>query len=71
ERWRVQPGDQIEFHEDYRGVWRVRPLTAGPLDFLEKLPKRERLPGVASDEDAIARAVLERNPPRAQGKAAE
>ena len=71
ERWKVQAGDQIEFHEDYRGVWRVTPLTAGPLDFAENLPKRPRLPGVTSDEDAITRAVLERNPPRTPRKAAE
>ena len=71
ERWKIRPGDQIEFHEDRLGVWRVEPLTAGPLDFAESLPKRPRLPGVASDEDAITRAVLERNPPRTPRKAAE
>jgi AbrB family looped-hinge helix DNA binding protein len=71
ERWKLRSGDRIEFHQDHLGIWRITPLTAGPLDFAENLPKRSRLPGVASDEDAITRAVLERNPPRRARRAAE
>ncbi|MGD0185092.1 MAG: AbrB/MazE/SpoVT family DNA-binding domain-containing protein [Roseiarcus sp.] len=67
--WRLQPGDQVEFFQDHLGNWHVRPLTAGPLDFLKHLPPRARLAGVTSDEDAIARAVIERNMPPARRKA--
>ncbi len=68
--WRVRPGDQIEFFQDHLGDWRVRPLTAGPLDFLAHLPPRAKLAGVSGDEDAIAHAVIERNAPPARRKAA-
>ena len=61
--WGLRAGDNVEFFQDHLGGWKLRPLTAGPLDFLESLPPRSRLPGVMSDEDALQKALAERNPP--------
>jgi AbrB family looped-hinge helix DNA binding protein len=61
--WRLRAGDQVEFYQDHLSAWGLRPLTAGPLDFLESLPPRPRLPGVMSDEDALEKALAERNLP--------
>lgn len=68
--WHLRPGDQIEFFEDHLGGWKVRPLTAQPLDFLECLPPRRRLRGVSSDDEAVARAAVERNTPSSRRKRA-
>jgi antitoxin PrlF len=68
--WHLRPGDQIEFFQDHLGEWKLRPLTARALDFLESLPPRRPLPGVAGDDDAVGRAAIERNIPPSRRKAA-
>lgn len=67
--WGLQPGDQVEFFRDHVGDWHVRPLTAGPLDFLKHLPPRARRADVVSDEDAVGLAAVERNLPPSRQKA--
>jgi antitoxin PrlF len=57
----IQPGDEIEIYTDHRGEFCLRPITAGPLDFLKGLPASKRRADVASDDDAIALEVTERN----------
>ena len=69
--WRLQAGDSVEFFLDQKGEVFVRPLNAGPTDFLAVFPARSRLPGVVSDDDAIGKAVLRRNAPRRSREAAE
>jgi len=63
EKWGLRTGDQIEFYRDHLGGWKLQPLKDGPLDFTKSLPPRARLPGIVSDEDALGRAVTERNLP--------
>jgi len=57
----VQPGDEIEIYADHRGAFCLRPLTSGPLDFLKDLPTAKPCADLATDDDAIAVAVAERN----------
>jgi bifunctional DNA-binding transcriptional regulator/antitoxin component of YhaV-PrlF toxin-antitoxin module len=57
----IQSGDEIEIYTDHRGEFCLRPLTSGPLDFLKDLPVSKRNADIASDDDAIALAVTERN----------
>jgi antitoxin PrlF len=59
--WNIAPGDKVEFYADHRGTLCVRRFNAGPLDFLDGIPERPALPGVGSDEEAVARAVAERD----------
>jgi AbrB family looped-hinge helix DNA binding protein len=60
-RWHIQPGDRVEFFTDRDGHVHLRPLNAPPSAFFEALPPRRRLPGIASDDAAIAAAVGERD----------
>ena len=60
-RWRLKPGDQVEFYEDRKGRIFVRPLNAPPTAFFDSLPARKRSTRIASDEAAIAKAVAQRN----------
>ena len=57
----IQPGDDIEIYADHRGAFCLRPLTSGPLDFLKDLPTAKPCADLATDDDAIAVAVAERN----------
>jgi len=57
----VQPGDDIEIYADHRGAFCLRPLTSGPLDFLKDLPTAKPCADLATDDDAIAVAVAQRN----------
>jgi AbrB family looped-hinge helix DNA binding protein len=57
----IQAGDEIEIYTDHRGEFCLRPLTSGPLDFLKDLPVSKRRDDIASDDDAIALEVTERN----------
>ncbi len=59
--WDIKQGDKVEFYADHRGTLCVRRFNAGPLDFLDGIPERPALPGVVSDEEAVARAVAERD----------
>jgi AbrB family looped-hinge helix DNA binding protein len=67
--WRLKPGDKVEFYRDHLGRVCVRPLNAGPLDFRKGVPRRTALPSVPSDDDAVTKAVGERDA-RSQSKAA-
>jgi AbrB family looped-hinge helix DNA binding protein len=69
--WNIQPGEKVEFYKDHTGRVCVRPVNAGPLDFLKGVPRRTALPSVNSDDDAIARAVGERDARSRSKKAAE
>ncbi len=60
-RWRLKPGDQVEFYEDRKGRFFVRPLNAPPTAFFDGLPARKRSPQIASDDAAIAKAVAQRD----------
>ena len=57
----IQPGDDIEIYADHRGAFCLRPLTSGPLDFLKDLPTAKPCADLATDDDAIAVAVAQRN----------
>lgn len=60
--WRLEAGARLEFYQDHNGHWLLRPLTAGPLDFLQAVPKRPRLAGAPDIPDidlAIANAIVE------------
>ena len=57
----IQPGDDIEIYADHRGAFCLRPLTSGPLDFLKDLPTAKPCADIATDDDAIAVAVAQRN----------
>ncbi len=59
--WNIAPGDKVEFYKDHLGRLCVRRFNAGPLDFLNGIPERPALAGVGSDEEAVARAVAERD----------
>ena len=66
--WGLKPGDRVEFCQDRLGQFLLRPLTATPTAFFENLPARKRVSQVKSDNDAIAKAVAQRNK-RARSKA--
>ena len=69
EMWDLKPGDKIEFFRDHAGRWQLRPRNAGPLDFLKFLPPRPKRPDVLTDDDALSRAMAERNsPPSAKAR---
>ena len=57
----IQPGDDIEIYADHRGAFCLRPLTSGPLDFLKDWPTAKPCADLATDDDAIAVAVAQRN----------
>ena len=59
--WGLEPGDSMEFFSDHLDNWYVRPLNRKPTAFFENLAARSRLPGIASDEDAIAAVMVEKN----------
>lgn len=63
ELWGLKPGDKVEFFQDHAGGWQLRPRNAGPLDFLSCLPPRSKRPDAQSDEEALTRAMAERNLP--------
>lgn len=67
----LKPGDRLEFFRDHAGGWQVRPRNAGPLDFLKFLPQRPRRADVNSDDEALTKALSERNLPPSATKAAE
>jgi transcriptional regulator with XRE-family HTH domain len=71
EVWGLKAGDRLEFFQDYLGGWRVRPRNASPLDFLKHLPPKPKRADVASDDDALTKALAERNAPLAAAKARE
>lgn len=59
--WQLEPGDRVEFYADRLGRFFVRPLNAKPTAFYEGLPARKRVRGIASDDEAIGRAVRRRD----------
>ena len=70
EFWGLKAGDKVEFFQDHTGAWQLRPRNAGPLDFLDCLPPRPKRSDVQSDDDALAKALSERNLPPSAMKAA-
>jgi AbrB family looped-hinge helix DNA binding protein len=60
-RLRLKPGDRVEIYEDRAGQFFLRPLNASPTAFFESLPARKRSSQVGSDDDAIAKAVSQRD----------
>ncbi len=68
--WKLEAGDEIEFFQDHHGEICIRPCNAGPVDFLDVAPPRKRLPEFATDDDAIADAVITRNQPSRKKRAA-
>ncbi len=69
--WNLKAGDSVEFYADHKGELLVRPLNANPVAFLEASPVRRRLPEYASNDDAIAAAVIARNVPKGIKQAGE
>jgi AbrB family looped-hinge helix DNA binding protein len=68
----LHTGDRIEFILDDKGVLRLRVMNKGPDAFLDALQPRQPDPAYASDDDAIAAAVVDRDDvsrrkPRATG----
>jgi len=61
EEWALKAGDQLEFFQDHADGWQLRPRNLGPLEFLKHLPRRAKRPDVMSDEDALSKALVERN----------
>ena len=59
--WGLKPGDSVEFYEELTGQFLLRPLNASPTAFFESLSSRKRSPQIKSDDDAIAKAVSQRN----------
>jgi AbrB family looped-hinge helix DNA binding protein len=57
--WRIVPGDKVEFYRDHKGNLCIRRFNAGPLDFLKSVQCKAPLPGMVSDEAAIAQVMLE------------
>ena len=60
-RMGLRNGDHIEFYLDHLDRVLVRPRNASPLAFLEALSPRVGTPEFASDDDAIAAAILARD----------
>ncbi|MEJ1937358.1 AbrB/MazE/SpoVT family DNA-binding domain-containing protein [Nostoc sp. NIES-2111] len=69
--WNIKAGEKVEFYKDHTGRVCVRPMNAGPLDFLKGVQRRKPLSSVSSDDDAIAIAVRERDERSRSKKAAE
>jgi transcriptional regulator with XRE-family HTH domain len=69
EGWGVKAGDKLEFFQDHTGAWQVRPRNAGPLDFLKSLAPRAKRPDALTDDEALTKAMSERNHPHAADKA--
>jgi AbrB family looped-hinge helix DNA binding protein len=59
--WGLEPGDRVEFFADREGRFFVRPLNRAPTDFYKDLPQRSRVRGIANDEQAITKAVRQRD----------
>lgn len=59
--WGLKPGDRVEFYEDGTGQFLLRPLNTSPTAFFESLSPRRRSAQIKSDDDAIAKAVAQRN----------
>jgi len=67
----LEAGDEIEIYTDHLGEFRLRPLTSGPLDFLQGVPPKKPRADLASDDEGIAVAVASRNTRPLARKAAE
>jgi AbrB family looped-hinge helix DNA binding protein len=59
--WDLKAGDRVEFYADRSGQFFLRPLNARPSAFFENLPARKKSARIKNDEDAIAKAVLQRD----------
>jgi transcriptional regulator with XRE-family HTH domain len=68
--WGLKPGDKVEFFQDHAGGWQLRPRNAGPLDFLAFLSPRAKRPDARSDDEALSRAMSERNLPLGAARSA-
>ena len=60
-RLHLKAGDRVEFYEDWQGHLFLRPRNTSPTAFFESLPARKRLSQVKNDEDAIVKAVSQRD----------
>jgi antitoxin PrlF len=68
--WNLKTGDEIEFFQDHRGEFCIRPCNAGSIDFLSVVQPKKKLPEFETDDDAIADAIISRNIPANKKQAA-
>ena len=61
EKLNLKNGDTIEFYLDHEGQVMVRPRNRSPRRFLDALEPRQPDPAFASDDEAIADAVEQRD----------
>ncbi len=59
--WDLKTGDRVEFYADRSGQFFLRPLNARASAFFENLPARKRSARIKSDDDAVAKAVRQRD----------
>jgi antitoxin PrlF len=60
-RLNMKDGDKVEFYSDHEGRIMMRPRNRSPAAFLGALEPRAPDPSIGSDDDAIAKAVAERD----------
>jgi bifunctional DNA-binding transcriptional regulator/antitoxin component of YhaV-PrlF toxin-antitoxin module len=57
----LKEGDTVEFYADHEGRIMMRPRNRSTAAFLDALEPRMPDPSIGSDEEAIAKAVAERD----------
>jgi antitoxin PrlF len=60
-RLNLKDGDKVEFYADHEGRIMMRPRNRSTAAFLDALEPRMPDPRFGSDDEAIARAVAERD----------
>jgi antitoxin PrlF len=60
-RLNLKDGDKVEFYADHEGRIMMRPRNRSPAAFLGALEPRAPDPSIGSDDDAIVKAVAERD----------
>ncbi len=58
---KLKDGDKVEFYVDHEGRITLRPRNRSAKSFLEALPPRRPDPEIVSDDEAIARAINQRD----------
>ncbi len=61
EKLNLNDGDKVEFYVDHDGRVMMRPRQRSARAFLDALEPRHADPSLASDDDAIAKAIEERD----------
>lgn len=60
-RLKLNDGDKIEFYLDHNGCVLMRPRNRPALAFLDALRPRTPMADIASDEEAVTKAVTRRD----------